>query len=95
MLKYLAVAVIAAAGLLVSPATARADDQGYLNELQADGVFMSNQNMWVINGHRMCDMIHSGTAPEMLYNQFGPFQNAQGPQIVTAAQRNICPDTLH
>jgi hypothetical protein len=87
-------ALVGAAFLLVAPPQAHADDAGYLAELQSDGVMMLNRNFWVINGHRMCDMLHSGIAPETLYDQFG-LQNAQGPQIVTAAQHNLCPDTLH
>jgi len=86
-------ALISAAFLLVAP-QAHADDQGYIAELQADGVGMINQNFWIINGHRMCDMLHEGIKPETMYNQFG-LQNFQGPQIVGAAQHNLCPDTLH
>ena len=85
--------LLSAAFLLVAP-QAHADDQGFINELHSDGVMMLNQNFWIINGHKMCDMLHQGIAPATLYDQFG-LQNAQGPQIVTAAQHNICPDTLH
>ena len=46
MLKYFAVAVVVAAGLFISPAVARADDQGYLSELQADGVTPEIADEW-------------------------------------------------
>jgi hypothetical protein len=82
------------AALIATASPARAGDQSYINELRADGVFMINENFWIINGHRMCGMLHDGVAPEILYNQFG-LQNAQGPQIVGAAQHKLCPDTLH
>lgn len=71
-----------------------ADDQGCINELHADGVLMlTGENFWVINCHKICDTLHSGVPAERLYDQFG-LQNAQGPQIVAAAQHNVCPDTL-
>lgn len=78
---------------IICSAPAHADDQSYVADLHGAGVWMVNENMWVINGHRMCDMIHSGIAPSTLYDQFG-LQNFQGPQIVDIAQRNLCPDTL-
>ncbi|MDM3894728.1 DUF732 domain-containing protein [Mycobacterium intracellulare] len=94
-MKRLFTAVVAALATAVLTAPgARADDQSYLADLHAAGVFMTNENMWVINGHRMCDMIHSGIAPQTLYDQFG-LQNFQGPQIVDIAQHDLCPDTLH
>lgn len=86
-------AAAAATAVLWGP-VAHADDQSYLGDLRGAGVFMINENTWIINGHRMCDMIHSGIAPQTLYDQFG-LQNFQGQQIVDIAQRNLCPDTLH
>lgn len=81
------------AGVIGVAAPAHADDNSYLAELRANGVFMINENTWVINGHRMCDMIRSGIAPAILYDQFGT-QNFQGPMIVDIAQHQLCPDTL-
>lgn len=86
-------ALMTGLGCAVAP-TAEADDQGCINELHADGVLMlTGENFWVINCHKICDTLHSGVPPERLYDQFG-LQNAQGPQIVAAAQHNVCPDTL-
>jgi hypothetical protein len=87
------VALMTGVGWAATP-SAQADDQGCINELHADGVAMlTGENFWVINCHKICDTLRSGVPPERLYDQFG-LQNFQGPQIVAAAQHNVCPDTL-
>lgn len=87
-------AILAAIGLavLASP-VAHADDAGYLAELQAHGVPTGFGTTPLPAGYSVCAQLRAGETPGAAAGQFG-WANAWGPQIVAAAQHNLCPDTL-
>lgn len=92
-----AAACIAAAWLgfaMLSTATAHADDQAFIADLNAHGVPTINSpaNM-VGGGYQVCSMLRNGMSRDMAAQQFGML-NGWGPQIVDAAQHDLCPDTL-
>lgn len=79
---------------------ARADDNSYLADLQARGVpagligGLANPNGAINAGYRVCGELRNGESPAAASTEF-KWMNQWGPAIVDAAQRNLCPDTLH
>ncbi|OCB19504.1 DUF732 domain-containing protein [Mycobacterium intracellulare] len=85
---------ITAAAVLGAPA-ARADDASYTAALSAAGVpMLGGPGRWVGVGYQVCGQIRNGQSPESASGQF-QMLNAWGPAIVSAAQHELCPDTLH
>jgi hypothetical protein len=92
------VAFIAAITVLmgaVGAAPAQADDQSYLNYLQAHGANMTfpGPGQYVMFGHMICTNLHNGADP---LAGGSPIDRATwGPGAIDAAQHELCPDTLH
>ncbi|ORV14691.1 DUF732 domain-containing protein [Mycobacterium celatum] len=104
MRKQLLVGTIAAAGFaagLIGAPAAHADDQGFLNELQASGFqgwSVGGQQMpdgvLVAQGYMACNRLHLGESPDQLVGQLSPNDAGTGRMLIQAAQHNLCPDTL-
>ena len=92
-MKRLGPAAVSLRLLLGTAAVAQADDQAFLDQIPPRNYF----SMWqpdsgrLVTGHRICDMLHSGSSPESLASQFTV---SDGWAWVNAAQRELCPDTL-
>jgi hypothetical protein len=76
---------------------AHADDQSYLNYLQAHGTntsqFGYGPGQFVMVGHMICTNIKAGADP---LAGASPIDRAiLDPVAVEAAQHELCPDTLH
>jgi hypothetical protein len=89
---------LAIATLTIAP-SAHADNDSYLAELSADGVPItppwSTTNSVIRGAYYACSQLRGGMPFDVLAGSIGfPFNPDQGAQIVTAAQHNICPDTL-
>jgi uncharacterized protein DUF732 len=89
-----------AAGLVVGvglSSPAHADDQGLGNAINQNGVRVGIMNAptVVALGHIMCDRIRTGMSPADAAQLPQPPWLVDGPGIVSAAQHQLCPDTLH
>ena len=86
-------ALLDAAFLLVAP-TAHADDQTYIDELNNHGVLaVAGPKQELKMGHQICDYLHAGNGTPNT-DDFLPIQRPWAPQIIDAAQHQLCPDTL-
>lgn len=87
-------AALGAAFLLVAP-TAHADDQSYLNDLNAHGVLAPVGTRQEIKmGYQVCDYLHQRNSRPPA-EEFLPIQRPWADPIIDAAQHQLCPDTLH
>jgi poly(3-hydroxybutyrate) depolymerase len=91
------IAMCSAAALIATASPARADDQSFLNYLEAHGQsttqFPYSPGKFVMIGHMICTNLHSGADP---LAGASPIDRATwGPIGVEAAQHELCPDTLH
>jgi hypothetical protein len=90
--------IAACAGALIANASpAHADDQSFLNYLQAHGqsttAWPMSPAQFVILGHGICTNLRAGADPLAGAN---PMERVTGgPISVEAAQHELCPDTLH
>jgi poly(3-hydroxybutyrate) depolymerase len=96
MFRLIAVVSAAVAAALMVAAPAQADDQSYLNYLEAHGqsttAFPYSPGKFVMVGHMICTNLHSGADP---LAGASPIDRATwGPIGVEAAQHELCPDTL-
>jgi hypothetical protein len=86
------------AALVLVSAPARADSDGYIAELQSDGVpilGLSGPGRYIQAGYTICMELHSGASPATAADSSGFGQlYAWKQQLVTAAQHNLCPDTV-
>jgi hypothetical protein len=90
----LLIPLLGAAFALVAP-TAHADDQTYINDLNAHGVLaIVGPRQEIKMGYAVCDYLHAGKGRPPA-NQFLIVQQPWADSIIDAAQHNICPDTLH
>ncbi|MGV0734273.1 DUF732 domain-containing protein [Mycolicibacter sinensis] len=102
---WILVAAVMSAQL--SPAlSARADDQGwvfngyltaeeanYLARLRQERVFIPLPAGAVVHdGQMICDSLHRGLSPEDTAYRYLPSSHL--PQVIAAAQAELCPDTL-
>lgn len=88
-------ALVSAAFLLVAP-TARADEGSFMADLQSQGVPTGWPTpVQPYAGTSICELLHKGSTPQYVVQQFAPIQAPWAPAIVATAQRDICPDTLH
>lgn len=89
------VVVAAAAGVAWLPlaAPAQADDKSYLAKLRAEGVVVPlPTGALVHSGHMVCSYLHRGLRPEDETSRY--FPSVGMPQVLAAAQTELCPDTL-
>ncbi|AEF37229.1 MAG: DUF732 domain-containing protein [Mycolicibacter algericus] len=93
-------AAACALGLLGAP-VANADEEGFLNELRADGFpgltvgdAQLPDGVVVANGWMACNRLHLGEKPEQTLAQVSPNDVEKGRMLINAAQHNLCPDTL-
>lgn len=97
-LKSLFVAAAFFAALAVSSGSASANSDGYIAELQADGVpivGMAGPGRYIQAGYTICTELRGGESPETAADSSGFGQlYAWKQQLVTAAQHNLCPETL-
>ncbi|MEZ0382354.1 DUF732 domain-containing protein [Mycobacterium sp. pW045] len=89
-----------ALGFLAAPA-ASADEEGFLNELRANGFpgltvgdAQLPDGVVVANGWMACNRLHLGEKPEQTLAQVSPNDVEKGRMLINAAQHNLCPDTL-
>jgi hypothetical protein len=84
--------------LVLGSVPARADSDGYIAELQSDGVpivRLAGPGRYVQAGYTICMELHSGASPATAADSSGFGQlYVWKQQLVTAAQHNLCPDTL-
>lgn len=93
-------ALVGAAFALVTAPQAHADEQGFLNYIHTQGVpseYPSTPGADYSNrkvGEMICDVYRHGGGPADI-----PFlgwqQNNYRDALITGAQHNLCPDTLH
>lgn len=93
---YLVRTVIAAAigvAWLAPVAPAHADDNSYLRKLRKTGIVIPlPAGSLVHSGHMVCDFLHRGLRPENETSRY--FPSVGMPQVIAAAQSELCPDTL-
>ncbi|MGE2726592.1 DUF732 domain-containing protein [Mycolicibacterium pulveris] len=78
---------------LAPVAPAHADDESYLDKLRATGVVIPlPAGSLVQRGHVVCDFLHRGLRPENEESRY--FPTVGMPQLIQAAQSELCPDTL-
>lgn len=95
----LAVAAAAILGILtVNVPNAHADDNAFIADLQAHGVPMPwGPNAAIASGYRTCGELRNGAPVAAVETSAGPTVGGispWGPAVVSAAQHNLCPDTL-
>lgn len=90
------VAPVAALIMTASPAQANSD--GYIAELQSDGVpilGLDGPGRYIQAGYTICTELRGGETPDTAANASGFGQlYFWKQQLVTSAQNNLCPDTL-
>jgi hypothetical protein len=75
-------------------APAHADQQSYLADLSAAGAPMpQGPDRALSAGYQVCAAVRGGIPPNIAATNFG-WMAAWGPAYVSAAQRDLCPDTL-
>lgn len=86
---------------VVGAPLASADEQGFLNELRANGFpglsigdAQMPDGVVVANGWMACNRLHLGEKPEQTLAQLNPNDLDKGRMLLNAAQHNLCPDTL-
>ncbi len=86
------------AALLMSTGTAHANSDGYIAELQSSGVpilGLEGPGRYIQAGYTICTMLRAGESPAVAADSSGFGQLYMWKmQLVTAAQHNLCPDTL-
>lgn len=92
-LARIVVAAALAIASLPLAAPARADDDSYLAKLRAaDVVIPLTSGALVQRGHMICTFLHRGVRPEDAPSRYWP--SVGMPQMMAAAQSELCPDTL-
>jgi hypothetical protein len=87
--------VFALAGiLLLSAPPAHADDQSFLNDLSENHIGTGHLTSPLALGHFICTQIRGGMSPADAAQMTSGW-GVDMPGIVAAAQRDLCPDTLH
>ena len=84
--------------LVISAGTAHANSDGYIAELQSDGVpilGLEGPGRYIQAGYTICTELRGGETTDTAANASGFGQlYFWKQQLVTAAQHNLCPDTL-
>jgi hypothetical protein len=86
--------LVALAAALAFATTAQADDQAFLTDLRSSGMPVRDEPYYVGRGYRICAQIGAGMSTADAASQLGIEGQIWGPQIVSAAQRDLCPKTL-
>jgi hypothetical protein len=73
---------------------AHADDQGFLNDLRGSGMPVFYTPYYVGLGYKICAQLGAGMSTADAASQLGIEGQLWGPQIVSAAQHELCPKTL-
>jgi Protein of unknown function (DUF732) len=73
---------------------AYADDQGFLNDLRSSGMPVMYEPYYVGLGYKICAQLGAGMSTADAASQLGIEGQIWGPQIVSAAQHELCPKTL-
>lgn len=73
---------------------AHADDQTFLNDLRSSGMPVMYEPYYVGLGYKICAQIMAGMSTDDAARQLGIEGQIWGPQIVSAAQHDLCPKTL-
>lgn len=98
VMRWPLAAVAASAILLVGAPYAHADDNAFIADLQAHGVPMPwGPNAAIASGYRTCGELRNGAPVAAVETSAGPTVGGispWGPAVVSAAQHNLCPDTL-
>jgi hypothetical protein len=87
----------ATAAIVAAPvANAAPDEQGFLNDLQSQGVVMVS-GAELEAGYHACSDIRAGASPDAAshYGYWLNQANGTSRRIVDSAQRFLCPDTVH
>jgi hypothetical protein len=79
---------------LAFAAPARADDQGFLNDLRGAGMPVLYEPYYVGLGYKICAQLDEGMSTDDAAKQLGIEGQIWGTRIVSAAQRDLCPHTL-
>lgn len=78
---------------LTQVAQARADENSYLTKLRGSGaVIPLPAGSLVHSGQMVCDYLHRGLQPEHETSRY--FPSVGMPQVIDAAQSELCADTL-
>jgi len=95
MKTLLAALAIPAAVLVAAPA--HADEAGYLDAVRNGGMPIISEPMTLSSGYEICGLMRNGASREAAAaNAVGVlYVNSIGMTYVDAAQRHLCPDTLH
>ena len=90
-----ALLAVPVAAMLMTAPTAHADDQAFLDDLQSQGVLMAGAELEA--GYHACADMRAGASPDAAshYGYWLNQMNGTSRRIVDAAQRHLCPDTLH
>src|SRR3954467_11209333 len=97
MRKFTITAGCAIAAAAISMPAAHADEQGYLDELASQGVhpfFTMTAGNLVNGGMQMCNLMRSGMSPQDAANSLGILSGVLGVPAASAAQHQLCPDTM-
>ena len=81
-----------AATVFATPA--QADDQSFLNDLRSSGMPVMYEPYYVGLGYKICAQLMAGMSTADAASQLGIEGQIWGPQIVSAAQHDLCPKTL-
>ncbi|OBF16521.1 DUF732 domain-containing protein [Mycobacterium sp. ACS4331] len=89
----LPVIAVSALGWLTPVAPAHADDDSYLTKLRRSGVVIPlPEGSLLHSGQMVCSVLHRGLRPEHQQSRYFPAVGM--PEIIAAAQTELCPDTL-
>jgi hypothetical protein len=86
--------IVTLAITVVFASPAHADDQAFLNDLRSSGMPVMYEPYYVGLGYKICAQIGAGMSTADAASQLGIEGQIWGPQIVSAAQHDLCPKTL-
>jgi hypothetical protein len=86
--------LVALAVAVIFATPAHADDQAFLNDLRSSGMPVMYEPYYVGLGYKICAQIGAGMSTADAASQLGIEGQIWGPQIVSAAQHDLCPKTL-
>jgi len=86
------------AGMLVGGsglAHAAPDEDGFIAELQADGVPMQAGPQYALGvGYQVCGMLRNDASTDVVASHFTTLDTPWVAAEIAASQHNLCPDTL-
>jgi Protein of unknown function (DUF732) len=93
MKRFIATAALGLAALTLA-APAHADTDAYLRDLQTAGAIMpQGPDRALFAGYSVCQDLRSGMPPNVVATGAGWMQ-PWAPAYISAAQHDLCPDTL-